>query len=108
MQDVPFNFIQQKSSTSISGEMNEVKAPGGDIRFYKEFYRASSGIIWAQMRRGAFDWKGGASLVDNNQNEKMFEQLKQMLHEMKFGSITLVVQDGKVIQLEKVEKVRIK
>ncbi|HEY4551130.1 MAG TPA: YezD family protein [Bacillus sp. (in: firmicutes)] len=38
----------------------------------------------------------------------MFEQLKQMLHEMKFGSITLVVQDGKVIQLEKVEKVRIK
>jgi hypothetical protein len=47
-------------------------------------------------------------LVDNIQNEKMFEQLKQMLQDMKFGSITLVVQDGKVIQLEKVEKVRIK
>jgi hypothetical protein len=53
-------------------------------------------------------WKGGASLVDANQNEKVFEQLKQMLVEMKFGSITLVVQDGKVIQLEKVEKVRLK
>ena len=53
-------------------------------------------------------WKGGVRLVDNNQNEHMFEQLKQMLHEMKFGSITLVVQDGKVIQLEKVEKVRLK
>ena len=58
--------------------------------------------------RFSFYWKGGASLVDNNQNEKMYEQLKQMLQDMKFGSITLVVQDGKVIQLEKVEKVRIK
>ncbi|MCQ6276255.1 YezD family protein [Bacillus sp. V3B] len=38
----------------------------------------------------------------------MFEQVQQMLHQMKFGSITLIVQDGKVIQLEKVEKVRIK
>ena len=31
-----------------------------------------------------------------------------MLQDMKYGSITLVVQDGKVIQLEKVEKVRLK
>ena len=58
--------------------------------------------------RFSFELKGGASLVDKIQNEKMFEQLKQMLQDMKFGSITLVVQDGKVIQLEKVEKVRIK
>jgi len=47
------------------------------------------------------------SLLDNNL-EKMFEQLKQLLQEMKFGSITLVIQDGKVIQLDKVEKVRLK
>ncbi|OOE10887.1 DUF2292 domain-containing protein [Fictibacillus arsenicus] len=31
-----------------------------------------------------------------------------MLSNIKFGSITLIVQDGKVIQLEKNEKVRIK
>ncbi|KAA0564780.1 DUF2292 domain-containing protein [Bacillus sp. CH30_1T] len=31
-----------------------------------------------------------------------------MLKTMSFGSITIVVQDGKVIQLEKNEKVRIK
>jgi hypothetical protein len=47
------------------------------------------------------------NLLDNNL-EKMFEHLKQMLQEMRFGSITLVVQDGKVIQLDKVEKVRLK
>ncbi|ANX12615.1 DUF2292 domain-containing protein [Fictibacillus arsenicus] len=31
-----------------------------------------------------------------------------MLSNIKFGSVTLIVQDGKVIQLEKNEKVRIK
>ncbi|PQD94810.1 DUF2292 domain-containing protein [Pradoshia eiseniae] len=33
--------------------------------------------------------------------------LEQMLTTIKFGSITLVVQDGKVIQIEKNEKVRL-
>ncbi|MGC4376154.1 YezD family protein [Fictibacillus sp. Mic-4] len=40
--------------------------------------------------------------------ETIFERIKEMLETMKFGSITLVVQDGKVIQLERSEKVRIK
>ncbi|WP_257348471.1 YezD family protein [Pseudalkalibacillus decolorationis] len=35
-------------------------------------------------------------------------KIKEMLSSMKYGSITLIVQDGKVIQLEKNEKVRIK
>ncbi|MDR6123652.1 YezD family protein [Neobacillus drentensis] len=30
-----------------------------------------------------------------------------MLETLQFGSITLVVQDGKIVQLEKIEKVRI-
>ena len=47
-------------------------------------------------------------MVEKNQNKSIFDQLEQMLQDMKYGSITLVVQDGKVIQLEKVEKVRLK
>ncbi|MBX9974072.1 YezD family protein [Cytobacillus firmus] len=39
--------------------------------------------------------------------EELSAHLKQMLGSIKFGSITLVVQDGKVIQLEKNEKVRL-
>lgn len=35
-------------------------------------------------------------------------QIRHMLESMKFGSITIIVQDGKVIQLEKNEKVRLK
>ncbi|MDP4084273.1 MAG: YezD family protein [Bacillota bacterium] len=35
------------------------------------------------------------------------EKLEGMLESLKYGSITLVIQDGKVIQIEKHEKVRI-
>jgi hypothetical protein len=36
------------------------------------------------------------------------DQIETMLKTMQYGSITLVVQDGRVIQLEKNEKVRIR
>ncbi|RST59597.1 hypothetical protein D5F11_010840 [Siminovitchia terrae] len=65
-----FNFIQQKSPTSVSGEMkaywysiqwgfkprlNKVKASGGCHRFSAEIYRAELDKFWAQIRQGAFD-----------------------------------------------------
>ncbi|WP_409299134.1 YezD family protein [Peribacillus sp. SCS-26] len=37
----------------------------------------------------------------------MAQHIKQMLSEVQYGSITLVVQDGKVIQIERNEKVRL-
>ncbi|QFT87471.1 hypothetical protein FIU87_02305 [Bacillus sp. THAF10] len=39
--------------------------------------------------------------------EDVVSHLERMLQSVKFGSITLVVQDGKVIQIEKNEKVRL-
>ncbi|MCA1034980.1 YezD family protein [Bacillus infantis] len=39
--------------------------------------------------------------------EEVAAHLQRMLQSVKFGSITLVVQDGKVIQIEKNEKVRL-
>ncbi|WP_313428552.1 hypothetical protein [Siminovitchia terrae] len=65
-----FNFIQQKSPTSVSGEMNaywysiqrgfkprlnKVKASDGCHRFLEEIYRAEIDKFWAQIRQGAFD-----------------------------------------------------
>lgn len=40
--------------------------------------------------------------LDNNQ----IETLEKLLQNMKYGSITLIVQDGKVIQIDKTEKYR--
>lgn len=45
---------------------------------------------------------------ENDQLDNLLGKLKEMLGSMSYGSITLVVQDGKVIQLEKNEKVRLK
>ncbi|ENQ3077668.1 YezD family protein [Bacillus sp. WLY-B-L8] len=42
------------------------------------------------------------------QFEEVASKIQTMLADMKYGSITIVVQDGKVIQLEKSEKVRLK
>lgn len=40
--------------------------------------------------------------------EAVFSKVKELLTGLSYGSITLVVQDGKVIQMEKNEKVRLK
>lgn len=40
--------------------------------------------------------------------KEIVTQVEQMLISLEFGSITLVVQDGKIIQIEKNEKVRFK
>lgn len=45
--------------------------------------------------------------MNAGEKEELFEHLENMLKTLKFGSITLVVQDGKIIQIEKNEKVRL-
>jgi hypothetical protein len=55
-----------------------------------------------------FQKKGDANLAEIGQIAKIADQLQEMLDSIKFGSITLVIQDGKIIQVEKHEKVRIK
>lgn len=40
--------------------------------------------------------------------EKILSKIISMLNNTKYGTITLVVQDGKIVQLEKSEKIRIR
>lgn len=47
--------------------------------------------------------KNGQALGDLNLNT-----IENLLINMKYGSITLIVQDGKVIQIDKTEKYRVK
>jgi hypothetical protein len=49
-----------------------------------------------------------AVMVKQDNLNEVWENVVKMLETMKYGSITLVVQDGKVVQLEKNEKVRIR
>ncbi|PFO08321.1 hypothetical protein COJ85_03500 [Bacillus sp. AFS076308] len=46
--------------------------------------------------------------LNSAEREELITHLENMLVSLKFGSITLVVQDGKIVQIEKNEKVRLK
>ena len=39
--------------------------------------------------------------------ENYIEEVKKAVREIKYGSLTLIIQDGKVIQIDKTEKVRL-
>lgn len=53
------------------------------------------------------DWK--SNLVKKNTvNEKDIQKIIEFVETIQFGSITLIIQDGKIVQIEKNEKVRIK
>lgn len=45
---------------------------------------------------------------DVNRDEALTKIIFDMLQNISFGTITIVVQNGKVIQLEKNEKIRLK
>ncbi|MBV7504753.1 YezD family protein [Bacillus sp. sid0103] len=51
-------------------------------------------------------FKGANHLVSSEWQE-IQEHIERMLDSLKYGSITLVVQDGKIVQIEKNEKVRL-
>ncbi|TCN19360.1 YezD family protein [Mesobacillus foraminis] len=40
--------------------------------------------------------------------QEVLLKVQELLESLKYGSITLVVQDGKVVQIERNEKVRMK
>lgn len=45
--------------------------------------------------------------MKTEETEELYKVLENMLKSLKFGSITLVVQDGRIVQIEKNEKVRL-
>jgi hypothetical protein len=40
-------------------------------------------------------------------DEKTYREFREILSSLKYGSVTLVIQNGKVVQIEKNEKIRL-
>lgn len=40
--------------------------------------------------------------------QSLFARIKSLIGSIKYGSITLVIQDGKIVQIESHDKVRLK
>ncbi|MBR1597718.1 MAG: YezD family protein [Lachnospiraceae bacterium] len=43
-----------------------------------------------------------------DQGKDYLEHVDRLVKEVKYGTITIVIQDGKVIQIDKTEKIRLK
>jgi hypothetical protein len=56
------------------------------------------------------DWKGDNSNIikKNAVNEKDIQKIIEFIETIQFGSIMVIIQDGRIVQIEKNEKVRIK
>lgn len=46
--------------------------------------------------------------MKNSISDTDLKKIKEFLETIQYGSVTVIVQDGKIIQIEKNEKVRIK
>ena len=44
----------------------------------------------------------------SEKREGYLEQIDRLIKEVKYGTVTVVIQDGKVIQIDKTEKYRLK
>lgn len=48
------------------------------------------------------------SLHRNNIEEKDLKKIIEFLETIQYGSVTVIVQDGKIMQIERNEKIRVK
>lgn len=40
-------------------------------------------------------------------DERYLEEIKKLVADIRYGSVTLIIQDGKIIQIDKTEKIRL-
>lgn len=48
------------------------------------------------------------SVIIDMDNKQTIELIDQLVKSLKYGNINIVIQDGKVVQIEKTEKIRVK
>lgn len=48
------------------------------------------------------------SAITDMDNKQAIELIYQLVKSLKYGNINIVIQDGKVVQIDKTEKIRVK
>lgn len=56
--------------------------------------------------------KAGVGMNSKNQkryklDEELFEQIKEQIEQIQFGSVTIIIQDGRVVQVDQQKKIRL-
>lgn len=47
-------------------------------------------------------------MANQGKDKEYLKEVDRLVNEVKYGTITIVIQDGKVIQIDKTEKIRLK
>lgn len=71
----------------------------------------STGIVLIERIEGGVNMSGLQLAYENDKNpitQKDLQRLLELLDSIKHGSVTLIIQEGRVVQIEKNEKVRLK
>lgn len=45
--------------------------------------------------------------MDEKVKQEDLKKIEELIHTVKYGTVTIVIQDGKIVQLEKHEKLRL-
>lgn len=52
--------------------------------------------------------RGSGIVAENKVSDKEIKTIAEYIESIKFGSVNIVIQDGRIVQIEKNEKVRLK
>lgn len=77
---------------------NETESKGTGIGEVSVFYQQSGGIDMAEPQG-----KPGTSLT-----EVQLKRIQEAVRDIRYGTVTLVIQDGRLIQIDRSEKIRLK
>jgi len=66
-------------------------------------------MIGQNDRSGTHEPQPGHSPADRNNRslQKALEQIEEALHGLRFGQVTITVQDGVVVQIDRLERTRL-
>ena len=63
---------------------------------------------YCSNNKGSDAMKGEKLLKENPVNDEVSKKLNELVKGISYGTVTIVIQDGKIIQIEKNEKFRMR
>ena len=65
-------------------------------------------IVWTSLFDRNQGKRGSGIVAENKVSDKEIKTIAAYIESIKFGSVNIVIQDGRIVQIEKNEKVRLK
>ena len=70
--------------------------------------RASDGCPFFYLRSGGINMAEQHDRPETNLTELQLKKIREAVRDIRYGTVTLVIQDGRLIQIDRSEKIRLK